>query len=114
MHRGDTEPSHTERGQILNAMQVDAVHVNVNQEQQMGVAHAQTRAWVAMAAKASPRKEARARREERKRPPSLMVNAGIARRGFARVESCDEDAVGGGAVLELGAPLEGSGTIVGT
>ena len=40
----------------------------------MGVAHAQTRA---KAAKASPRREARARKEEIKRP-SLMVNAGTA------------------------------------
>ena len=49
-----------------NAMQVDAVHVNVNQERQVdGVAHAQTRAKAAKAAKASPRREARAKREER-------------------------------------------------
>ena len=39
----------------------------------MGVAHAQTGAEVAKPAKASPRREARAKREERKRLPSLMV-----------------------------------------
>ena len=47
----------------------------------MGVAHVQTKAKVAKAAKASPRREARARRDERKRPPSLMVKAGTARGG---------------------------------
>ena len=55
------------------AMQVDAVHVNVNQERQLdGSGHAQTRETAAKAAKA------RARKEERKRPPSLMVNADTA------------------------------------
>ena len=44
----------------------------------MGLAHAQTRAKAAKAAKASPRREARARGEERKRQPSLMVNADTA------------------------------------
>ena len=46
------------------------------------MAHAQTRA------QASPRREARARKEERKRPPSLMVNAGTARRGRHKKSDC--------------------------
>ena len=55
-----------------NAMQVDAVHVNVNRNgRSMGVAHAQTRAKAAKSAKASSRREARARKEERKRSPVL-------------------------------------------
>ena len=41
----------------------------------MGVVHVETRA---KAAKASPRREARARKEKRKRPPSLVVNADTA------------------------------------
>ena len=45
----------------------------------MAVAHAQTRAKVAKAAKASPRREARARREVIKRPASSNVNAGTAK-----------------------------------
>ena len=58
----------------------------------MGVAHAQTRAKLAKlakAAKASPRREARARIEERKRPPSLMVNADTARRGDTRSRTAE-------------------------
>ena len=55
-----------------NAMQVDAVHVNVNQERQ--VDGSGSRSYK----KASPRREARARKEERKRPPSLMVKADTA------------------------------------
>ena len=42
-----------------NAMQVDAVHVNVRNGKSTAVAHGQTRAKVAKAAKASPRREAR-------------------------------------------------------
>ena len=58
-------------------MQVDAVHVNVNQERQVdGSGSRSDTAKAAKAAKASPRREARARKEERKRSPSLMVNAG--------------------------------------
>ena len=58
-----------------NAMQVDAVHTSIRNGKSMGVAHGQTRAKVAKAGKASPRREAKAKREVRKRPPSLTVNA---------------------------------------
>ena len=56
-----------------NAMQVDAVHVNVNQEWQVDESGSRSEA-----AKASTRREARSWKEERKRPPSLMVSADIA------------------------------------
>ena len=52
-----------------NALQVDAVHVKGNQDGQ---------AKVARAAKASPRREARARRTIRNRSAILKVNAGTA------------------------------------
>ena len=47
-------------------MQVDAVHVNVNQEWQVdgGSGSCLDKGKTAMAAKASPRREARARKEE--------------------------------------------------
>ena len=57
----------------------------------MGVAHVQTKAKVAKAAKAakaSPRRETRARRDERKRPPSLMVQAGTARKRKHKKSDC--------------------------
>ena len=48
--------------------------------------HAQTRA---KAAEASARREARAKREERKRPPILMVNAGTTRKGDTRSRTAE-------------------------
>ena len=53
----------------------------------VAAAHGQTRAKVAMAAKASPRREARARTKMRNRPASFKVNAGIARRRDTRKRS---------------------------
>ena len=62
-------------------MQVEAVHANVNQERQ--VDGSDSRSDKGKGGKSgkgkSKKEEARARREERKRPPSLMVNAGTAR-----------------------------------
>ena len=55
-----------------NAMQVDAIRSG----KAVAAAHGQTKAKVVRAAKASPRREARARRKMRNWPASLKVNAG--------------------------------------
>ena len=62
-----------------NAMQVDAVHVNVNQERQAdGSGSRSDKGKGSKGGKGKSKKGTRARREERKRPPSLMVNADTA------------------------------------
>ena len=54
------------------------------------MAHAQTRAKVTKAAKGKSKKGGKGKeRGERKRPPSLMVNAGTARRGNTRSRTAE-------------------------
>ena len=63
-----------------SAMQVAAVHVNVHQEPQEGG----SRSEKGKGGRSKSKKEARAKREKRRRPASLMVNAGTARRRGTR------------------------------
>ena len=88
--RSATTARRAERGQIrMQCKSMQCMSTLLRNGKAAAAAHGQTKAKVARAAKASLRREARARRKMRNRPASLKVNAGTARRRDTRKRSAE-------------------------